>query len=111
MSIVFMLSHIPAHCQPTSNASLSAKGILQIPAAQPLRESYLFDLSTQQFSSDDELIEFISTRSGEFFSVRASAANEKVMLILNLSSHPKWTIADWNKYLMEATAAHPFKPE
>lgn len=110
-SLSFMVFDLPAKCQDQASASLSEKGYLQIPTSQPLSSTYVFDLAKYKFKSDTDLIEFLSTRSGDFFSVRSNGMSNQGALILHLNGHPQWTSTDWNRYLMEATVAHPLKPE
>ena len=91
------------------SASLSDKGILQLPANQPLASSYSFDLSKYKFGSDQEMLEFLSTKSGADYFVRAQTENKLGILVLDLNAHPGWTLADWNKYLADVTKTKPIK--
>jgi hypothetical protein len=99
-----------AQSKPSPQASLSDKGVLQIPANQTLSESYVFDLSKYKFGSNAEMLEFLSSKSGGDYFVRAQTENKLGILILDLNAHPTWTIVEWNKRLADATKVLPIKP-
>lgn len=93
-----------------TSATLSDKGILQLPMNQPLTSTYTFDLSKYKFGSSEEMLEFLSTKSGNDYFVRAQTENKLGILVLDLNAHPGWTLAEWNKYLADSTRLKPIKP-
>jgi hypothetical protein len=112
LGVFLLLITASSHAQSTSltAATLSDKGGLQLPSNKPLSGSYSFDLSKYTFNSDLEMLEFLSTKSGDDYFVRAQTENKRGILVLDINAHPGWTIVEWNKRLADATKATPIKP-
>lgn len=112
LGIFLLLISVASHAQNSGlkPAVLDDKGILQLPANLPLSKTYSFDLSQYKFSSSEAMLEFLSTKSGNDYFVRAQTENKLGILVLDLTAHPDWTLAEWNKHLAEATRKKPIKP-
>jgi hypothetical protein len=92
-------------------ASVSDDGILQLPLGEPLSSAYLVDVSSHSFSSEDEAMVFLKSKSGERFFFRPSGDLSMAVLFLNLEDVPAWTPVEWNAHLHAVFSANPFLPE
>jgi hypothetical protein len=92
-----------------ATASLNEQGIIQLSTSEPLSATYKFDISSLHFSSDQELIDFVSTKVSPNFQLRALPSQGKAVLMLKLAVQPTWTVADWNAHLASVCAANPVR--
>jgi hypothetical protein len=90
-------------------ATVSSKGVVQLPTDKPLASHYEFDLTNQNIGNSSQLTEFLSSRSGSDYFVRANPETNKVILILDQSQHPDWTVERWNQHLQAKTTEKSFK--
>jgi hypothetical protein len=98
-----------ASSQSKPTATLNSSGVVQLPADKPLGTQYEFDLSQHGFKTDAEMLEFLSTKSGTDYFVRANTETKKAILILDRSQHPDWNVQQWNQYLENKTSEKSFK--
>jgi hypothetical protein len=100
---------LSATAQSRPAANLNANGIIQLPTDKPLDTHYEFDLSQFNFKSDREMLEFLSTKSGSDYFVRANTESKKAILIIDKTQHPDWNAQQWNQHLQSKTAEKSFK--
>lgn len=94
---------------PLLTATINEQGILQLPADQELMEMYEFSLASLNFPTDEALIDFLSTKSSEYFIIRPNTGEGKGVLVLKLYDQPEWTADDWNAHLALVCNEHPIK--
>lgn len=98
-----------ASSQERPTANLNNMGIVQLPADKPIGTHYEFDLSQHGFKTDAEMLEYLSTKSGTDYFVRANTETKKAILILDRSQHPDWNVQQWNQHLQSKTSEKSFK--
>jgi len=96
-----------ASAQNHPSATLSDTGIVQIPAGQPIAPTYLVDLSHLDFSSDQQMIDWVGGKSAEGFAMRAIPHMNKAVLMLDCQDHPQWSCTDWNGLLYAKFSENP----
>lgn len=99
LAIVSFLSGTNLSAQSYPMATLTEDGILQLPVGEPIVEKYIFDLSAMEFESTEEMVEFLSTKSGDSYLVRAIPHLGQGILMLNCNSKENWTCTEWNSHL------------
>jgi hypothetical protein len=98
-----------ASSQARPAATLNSQGVVQLPTDKPVGTHYEFDLSQQGFKSDAEMVEFLSTKSGTDYFVRANTETKKAILVLDRTQHPDWNVQQWNQHLQSKTSEKSFK--
>lgn len=93
----------------TTAAVLSEAGILQLPTDQPVKSTYIVDISALEISDEEELKAFFETRSNDLITYRVMASEAKAVLMIHRSKRAEWTIIDWNTYLLEQTTINPIR--
>jgi len=99
LAFISFLSSTNLSAQNYPLATLTEEGILQLPVGEPVAEKYVFDLSALDFESSEEMVEFLSTKSGDSYLVRAIPHLGQGILMLNCNSKENWTCTEWNSHL------------
>lgn len=107
MILCFSLTSV-AQAEPPM-ASLTQAGIVQLPAGEPLSETYLIDVSHMDFGSDQQMVAFFAERITDDYIVRAIPQSNQAFLALNVKKNANWTVAQWNARLAQVMAAKPIK--
>lgn len=81
-------------------AKLTQSGVIILPTDRPLSETYILDMASLQFNSDDDLIKFLSTRSQDLYLMRSRSSKNEGVLVLQTSSKPEWGIQQWNEFFV-----------
>ena len=102
---VLFSSEIMAQSKPV--ATLSSNGVLQLPTNLPLAGSYQFDITSMQFATENDAVQFFAGKQYADFTVRPNFNLNKAIVMLNLSQHPSWSVQQWNAHLSSVTAAQP----
>jgi len=90
-------------------AKVSESGAILLPVEKPLNGTYLIDMSAFHFSSDEEMIKFLSTRNSDLYALRARTAQREGVLILQTSNKPDWNLKKWNEYFISVGASNPLR--
>lgn len=100
--IVFLLA-LPSIAQKDiTKATITEKGIIQIPLDKPLLKSYEVDISDLNFKSDAEALDYFRKYSAALYFMRPVLNESKAILYLDTKSKSEWTVANWNLYLEDS---------
>lgn len=109
-AMMLMIFSLAAHAQAEPpKASLSQEGVLQLPADAPLSSTYLVDLSSFDFASEQEMVAFFSTKANDKFAMRAIPSRNQAIVYLQVKKNANWSVAQWNAYLVQETNQRPIK--
>ncbi len=75
------------------------EGKIVLPENQDLSELYTIDISSLNFQSFEEAIEFFNSFNSNEVAFRPKTDLNTVNVYLQLKRHPDWTVADWNQEL------------
>jgi hypothetical protein len=102
---LFSTSEMNAQTKPA--AVLNANGVVQLPTNVPLAKSCQISLSSFGFQTEEQAIQYFSTKSFDGFFFRANFSQNKAVLYLDANVHPGWTVSQWNNLLNSQTTATP----
>lgn len=102
---LFSATEMKAQSKPS--ATLGSNGVLQLPTNVPLAPSYVFSLSSFGFQNENQAIEYFSSKHYDSFYIRPTVSQNKAVLMLDMKSHPGWTVSQWNNLLNAQTTATP----
>lgn len=102
---MFISTEVMAQQKPT--ATLNANGVLQLPANVPLAPAYVFSMSSFGFANETAAAQYFSSKSYNSFFMRPNYSQNKVVVMLDLTTHPGWTVTQWNNLLNSQTTATP----
>jgi hypothetical protein len=104
---VALFSTAEMNAQTKPAAVLNANGVVQLPTNVPLAKSYQISLSSFGFQTEEQAIQYFSTKSFDGFFFRANFSQNKAVLYLDANVHPGWTVSQWNNLLNSQTTATP----
>lgn len=109
VSLLFvgLFSSAEMKAQDKPAATLNAAGKLQLPANVPLASAYVFSLSSFGFQSEEQAVQYFSSKHYDSFFIRPTLSQNKAVLMLDLKAHPGWTVSQWNNLLNAQTTATP----
>ena len=107
VSILLFFISASGFSQSYPTATVSSNGILQLPTAEPLANTYTFDLSYLTFSNEEAMTNFLRVRCTDDIIFRAFTSENKGIVSLQRKQHPTWTVADWNAAIESALANQP----
>lgn len=109
ISILSLFSAVGLMAQDHPMATIDEQGMIHLPEGEAVVSKYLIDLSGIEFSSSEEMVEFMSTRSGDSYMLRAFPGDNKAILMLDCSSKANWNCANWNAHFSQECLAKPIK--
>ncbi len=107
--LVFMLVSAASQAQSPAYAKITETGVIVLPDEKPLNGTYLLDMSSFHFKSDEEMIHFLSTKNNDLYSMRARTAQREGVLIIQTNAKPDWTLKKWNEYFLTEGISHPLR--
>ncbi len=107
--LVFMLAAAASQAQSPAYAKLTESGAIVLPSEKPLNGTYLIDMSSFHFKSDEEMINFLSTKNNNLYALRARTAQREGVLVIQTNSKPDWNIKKWNDYFITEGVTHPLR--
>ncbi len=102
---LFSTTEMSAQTKPA--AVLNANGVVQLPTNVPLATSYQISLSAFGFQTEQQAIQYFSSKSFDGFFFRPNYSQNKAVLYLDTNVHPGWTVSQWNNLLNSQTTATP----
>lgn len=107
--LVFMLVAAASQAQTPAYAKLTESGAIVLPTEKPLNGTYLIDMSSFHFKSDEEMIHFLSTKNNDLYALRARTAQREGVLIIQTNSKPDWKLKNWNDYFITEAISRPLR--
>ncbi len=83
-------------------ATISPEGKVVLPADQPHTDAYVIDISSYNFSTAEEVLEFLNADQSPHVAFRPLMDRNEVMVYLQTKQKPDWTTQKWNQHLQAA---------
>lgn len=79
---------------------IEEEGNFEIPSTN-LKETYSLDISSLEFNSIDEAVEFFSEKNTDLIMFRPNADGTTATVFLQISKRPQWTVSQWNNSISD----------
>jgi len=94
-----LMASVSIQAQDVAELIINNNGTLSLPQDTELTERYSFDISSLEFSSLEDAVEYFSDFNSKYLAFRPDISNQTAHLYLQLSKRPQWTIEQWNDLL------------